>query len=159
MTMITFRRLTPPDEMALMVLFRTILDDPTSGGFRPHPFDAPTAARLARHAGRDAYLVAEAGGTLVAYGMLRGWDDGYSIPSLGIYLSPQVRGTGAVEPLMHDLHRFAAQAGATQVRLTVDAWNERAIRLYRRLGYRLRPHAQPARLEGIVDLPEPTPEE
>lgn len=157
MTVPTFRPLAPTDESALLALFREILDDPTSGGFRPHPFDAATAARLVRHAGRDAYLVAEADGTFVAYGMLRGWDEGYSVPSLGIYLSPRLRGTGAIAPLMHDLHRIAAQAGATRVRLTVDAWNERAIRLYRRLGYRLGPHAQPNRLEGVFELPNQVP--
>ena len=153
MTVPAFRPLIPADETALVLLFRTICEDPTSSGFRPHSFDAETAARLVRHGGRDAYVVAAAAdGTLVAYGMLRGWDEGFAVPSLGIYLVPRMRGTGVVERLMRDLHGVAARSGATQVRLTVDAWNERAIRLYRRLGYRLRPHAQPGRLEGIVDL-------
>lgn len=158
-TVPSFRPLIPADETALLALFREILDDPASGGFRPHPYDAETASRLVRHAGLDAYLVAQAEGTFVAYGMLRGWDEGYSVPSLGIYLSPGLRGTGAADPLMHDLHRIAARAGATQVRLTVDASNERAIRLYRRLGYRLRPHAQPDRLVGVVELPNQVPEQ
>lgn len=116
--------------------------------FHPHPMDAAAAARIAEHAGRDLYYVMARGTEVLGYGMLRGWDEGYEVPSLGIGMAPAARGLGLARLLMSFLHAAARLRGAPRVRLTVYPDNEPAVALYRSLGYRLRAEAD-GRLVGF----------
>ncbi len=93
------------------------------------------ARRIAAYKGGDVYLVAEAGGELVAYGMLRGWDEGYEIPSLGIAVHRDRQGRGYGRAMMTALHDAARERGAMKIRLRVHPENGRARSLYERLGY------------------------
>lgn len=52
--------------------------------FHPHPLDTLTADRIANHVGADYYCVGFTAAGLVSYGMLRGWDEGYDVPSAGL---------------------------------------------------------------------------
>ena len=72
---------------------------------------------------------------MIGYGMLRGWDEGYEIPSLGIAIDPAQQGRGYGQRLMEFLHATARQHGAKRVRLRVHPDNHRAVELYRSLGY------------------------
>jgi len=103
--------------------------------FRPHPFTWTTAHDLANAGGRDVYAVLLEDGRPVAYGMLRGWDEGYRVPSLGIAVRTSAAGRGLGGVMMGHLHAEAARRGATVVRLRVHPANVRARRLYERLGY------------------------
>jgi RimJ/RimL family protein N-acetyltransferase len=67
--------------------------------------------------------------------MLRGWDEGYQVPSLGIALHAQARGTGLARAFMLYLHQVARWQGAKRVRLRVFPDNIPARRLYESLGY------------------------
>jgi ribosomal protein S18 acetylase RimI-like enzyme len=109
------------------------------------------AVSLCSYAGKDLYYVACAGTTVLAYGMLRGWDEGYEIPSLGIAVHPQARGTGVARAFMAFLHLAAKLRGATKVRLTVYAENIRAVEIYRRLGYILE-HKNEREYVGTIAL-------
>lgn len=77
-----------------------------------------------------------ADGEVLGYGLLRGWDQGYDVPSLGIAIRPDRRGQGLGILLMHFLHAAARQRGALRVRLRVHPGNARARDLYEKLGYR-----------------------
>jgi ribosomal protein S18 acetylase RimI-like enzyme len=88
---------------------------------------------------------------VIGYGMLRGWDEGYVIPSLGIALDSSVRGRGYGTALMNFLHDIAKQRGAAKVRLKVDSKNLPAIELYRGLGYIFEPEGDQD-LVGFLDL-------
>jgi ribosomal protein S18 acetylase RimI-like enzyme len=149
---VSFRRLCAADEERLTAYFAKIRADSTSTGFRPHPFDADTARVVAAGTGRDMYVVGLTDGDFVAYGMLRGWDANYEVPSLGIYVSPVARGSSVAEAFMGYLHGLAAGMGSSTVRLTVDEWNGPALRLYRRLGYSFTTYAEPGRLVGTVNV-------
>lgn len=107
--------------------------------FHPHPLSREHARELGRHTGRDLYVLMVDGPKVLGYGMLRGWDEGFDIPSLGIAISPAHEGRGLGRRLMAFLHEAAAERGATTIRLTVDEANLAAIRLYRSLGYTLVP--------------------
>jgi ribosomal protein S18 acetylase RimI-like enzyme len=93
------------------------------------------AKKLCGYSGRNLYYVACVGTAVLAYGLLRGWDEGYEIPSLGIAIHPEARGQGLARPFMAFLHAAAKARGATKVRLTVYTENRRAVELYRRMGY------------------------
>jgi ribosomal-protein-alanine N-acetyltransferase len=114
-------------------LFSALEGDPH---FRPHGFDAATAEAVLRYQGRDRYLVASrADSLLVGYGMLRGWDQGFEIPSLGLATRPGHRGQGVGNFLLNALHAVARGSGAGLVRLRVHHDNHVARALYARHGY------------------------
>jgi ribosomal-protein-alanine N-acetyltransferase len=102
--------------------------------FHPHPLTRSEAGRIASFSGRDKYFVAICEQIVVGYGMLRGWDEGFTVPSLGIAIHADFRGTGLGRKLMHFLHQEAFDAGATEIRLTVERENT-AISFYQRFGY------------------------
>jgi RimJ/RimL family protein N-acetyltransferase len=59
------------------------------------------------------------------------------VVEVGIGLRPDLTGRGAGEPFLREQLEYAAQRWQPlRFRLFVAAWNERAIRLYRRLGFR-----------------------
>jgi len=130
-----FRWLRPDLTDALCEFFRTLAGDPSHAFFHPHPMTDAEAGRICAYAGRDLYYVACTSRRVLAYGLLRGWDEGYAIPSLGIAIAPEARGSGLARPFMTFLHAAAKRRGATQIRLTVYSDNVRAVELYRRLGY------------------------
>jgi len=134
-----FRRLRPEMTAALADFFRAFAAGPEHAFFHPHPMTDDEARRICAYAGRDLYYAACAGGRVVAYGMLRGWDEGFAVPSLGIAIAPASRGQGMARPFMAFLHAAAKQRGAAEIRLTVYGDNARAVELYRRLGYVFEP--------------------
>jgi ribosomal protein S18 acetylase RimI-like enzyme len=134
-----FRQLRGDLAGALRAFFRSFAEGPDHAFFHPHPMTDDEADRICAHGGRDLYYAACAAGRVLAYGLLRGWDEGYAIPSVGLAIAPEARGRGLARAFMAFLHAAAKQRGATQVRLTVDRDNLRAVELYRRLGYQLEP--------------------
>ena len=128
-------RLTPAHEAALGTLFAALVAAGSEEFFHPHSFDAATARAIAGYAGADLYFGAVNDGVILAYGMLRGWDEGYEVPSLGIAVHPAHRGCSVGRTMMHFLHSAAVVRGATRIRLTVHPANHGAIQLYRSLGY------------------------
>ncbi len=121
----------PGDEAALAELFAHI--DTTF--FRPHDFTPAMAQEIANRRGRDLFALLFDGELPVAYGLLRGWDEGYATPSLGIAVRTGLFGRGIGRRMMRELHRAAAERGSSAVRLRVHEDNVRARRLYERLGY------------------------
>lgn len=122
--------------------------------FHPHDFSAVGAREVVALAaeGIDEYWVGLEAGSVVVYGMLRGWREGYEIPSLGLAVDPGWRGKGFGKGMMDHLHSVARSRGATRVRLTVHRLNAGAIALYTSLGYRFQDHSDTA-LVGFLDLP------
>lgn len=103
--------------------------------FHPHGFDDKELDRLVNYAGADLYYVMVHGSSVIGYGLLRGWDAGYAIPSLGIAIHPSCRRRGLGIAMMHFLHAAAAWRGATRIRLRVNQENFAAKALYEGLGY------------------------
>jgi ribosomal protein S18 acetylase RimI-like enzyme len=142
-----FRVVGPQDEAALAEAFSEI--DETF--FRPHPFSRDEARRIANEAGRDVYAILVEDGRAVAYGMLRGWDEGYAFPSLGIAVRTSAQGRGLGRLMMEHLHAEAGSRGATVVRLRVHPDNARARLLYESMGY-VYAHEERGELVMLVNL-------
>jgi ribosomal protein S18 acetylase RimI-like enzyme len=122
-------------EKSLLVFFQELVAAGISKHFHLHPFDADSAAERANYSGLDVYYVVALADRVVGYAMLRGWDAGYVVPSLGVALHPSVHGIGLGRTLMHVLHGEARRRGAPRIRLKVYPDNLSAVRLYRSLGY------------------------
>lgn len=135
----SIEQLRPDHETAFAELLLRLKANGDEAVFHPYPLSADAARDLVRHEGRDLYYVVVDHGRVLGCGMLRGWDEGYDVPSLGIAIDPEARGHGLGLALMHFLHFVARQRGSRVVRLTVAAANRRAIALYERLGYRFTP--------------------
>lgn len=134
--------------------FLTALDANGDGEFfHPHGFSAHAADEVIELAaeGIDEYWVGVDENRVVSYGMLRGWREGYAVPSVGIAIGPVDRGCGHSRTMMLHLHDVARSRGASWVRLKVDRRNRSAIRLYESLGYTLTPHNE-HELLGLNDL-------
>lgn len=146
-----FVRLGVVHEGALAEFFAELVRRGDDRWFHPHPFTADQASSLAAYAGQDLYCAAVDGGQVAAYGMLRGWDEGYAVPSLGIAVAAAHRGQGLGRPFMHYLHAVARLRGAARVRLKVYPHNVPARRLYESLGYCFQ-EAGDGQLLGILEL-------
>jgi glycosyltransferase involved in cell wall biosynthesis len=149
---ITCRILRPDDDAGLAKLFDAFRAAGIDKFFHPHPLTAEEAAARANHKGKDVYAIVCDGARAVGYGMLRGWDEGYDIPSFGIAVDPAAQGQGYGRKLMEFLHEVARQRGAKKVRLKVYPDNERAVNLYRELGHQFEPTLENGQLVGYLDL-------
>ena len=133
-------RLTPSLEESLVGFFDEIGQREDRRQFHPHGFAAEDAKRICRYNGQDLYVVAEEASRILGYGMLRGWDEGYEVPSLGIYVRAEARRLGLGRLLMLYLHAAARLRGASKIRLKVYRDNAAARRLYEELGYEFTEH-------------------
>ena len=118
--------------------------------FHPFPLTLESARRIAGAKGRDRFYVAELGGRIVGLSMLRGWDEGFEIPSFGILIDRNRHGAGLGSRLTDFTLDQARRLGSTQIRLSVYASNRRACEMYRRRGFReLERH--PVSIDGGAD--------
>jgi [ribosomal protein S18]-alanine N-acetyltransferase len=149
---LTFRELVASDEDAL-ARFLVRNDVPAvTVTFTPFPMTAATAATLLSERREDRYYGAFATvGELVALSMLRGWDEGFVVPSFGIAVDASWHGRGVGTRMTAWTVEQARTLGAPSVRLTVYADNPGARRIYERLGFTERERRAPAgRRESVV---------
>jgi [ribosomal protein S18]-alanine N-acetyltransferase len=129
------RELAATDESALAAFFAANNLPEVVSNFHPFPLDAATAHRICTAPRKDRYFAHFAGGNIVGLAMLRGWDEGYEIPSFGILVHRAHQGAGIGKSLTEHALTVAREAGTARVRLTVHRDNERAVRLYERVGF------------------------
>jgi len=103
--------------------------------FLPHPLTNEMARKIGIYEGDDLYFLQIMDNEIAGYAMLRGWDEGYAIPSLGIAIHPAFRNQGLGREFMRFLHNQVRIKGENKVRLKVYANNAGAKRLYESLGY------------------------
>jgi GNAT superfamily N-acetyltransferase len=137
---------------ALSALFKRIASDPEAKFFHPHPFTLAEAKKRAAYDGSDFYALMLMGDEGIAYGFLRGWEEQYDVPSLGIFVIDAYRGRGAGKTLMGHLHLQARFRGAASVRLRVYPDNIQARTFYEKLGYRFSSEMAGGQLVGVFDL-------
>jgi ribosomal protein S18 acetylase RimI-like enzyme len=121
--------------------------------FHPHPLTDEEAESRCRYQGQDFYGVMHIPGRIMAYGMLRGWDEGFAVPSLGIAVHPAQRRNRLGRTMLEWLHCAARFRRADQVRLTVCRDNRAAIALYESAGYAFS-ELDDNRLLGTIQLTE-----
>jgi len=151
---VLLEKLAPRHEVGLSDLFCALRANGDVNFFYPHPLTSEEARKLCRCSGLDQYFVATVNGRILGYGMLRGWDEGYAIPSLGLATHPDARSQGLSEFLMRGLIQEARNRGAPQLRLTADASRLRLINFFVRHGFVFSPF-KPGRLLGMLDLQRP----
>lgn len=142
-----------PRNLAALARFLSIIDAAGDASFfRPHGSSAAELDALCADYVRDLYYATMLGDDILAYGLLRGWDEGYKVPSLGIAVAPGYRGVGLGGAMMAFLHSAAQMRGAEFVRLRVHRDNALAIALYRTRGYRFDNAYEGELMVGIKEL-------
>lgn len=146
------RTVGPGLEDSLWAFFGHLCDIGEDKRFHPHPFTRDLAIERCSYRGRDVYCAAMAGGKVLGYGMLRGWDAGYDVPSLGIAIHSDARGIGLGRAMMLLLHAEARRRGSSRIRLKVYPDNRVAVELYRSLGYVFASDLEQGQLLGVKTL-------
>ena len=131
-------RLTPKWTKSLILFFQALEESGDIYNFNPHPATENIINELATHSGLDLYYLLIERDKILGYGLLRGWDEGFEVPSLGIAIHPSTGGRGLGESLMLFLHSEARKRGSKKIRLRVRVKNRVAIKLYRKMGYILK---------------------
>jgi len=145
-------RISPKYQAHLADFFRSLASDPETTFFHPHEFTDEGARQIATYKGQDLYYAILYNNQMLGYGMLRGWDEGYIIPSLGIAIHSSVRNMGLGRLLMSFLHAAAQLRGAKNIRLKVSPENSTAIRLYTQLGYQFLTEKENDQLVAYLSL-------
>lgn len=133
-TRLTVQRLNAVDVAALQ-RFNVALSERTRSVFLPHAYDEATLARQIQRdaAGHDRAYVLRAEEGVVGYFFL--WEFDQPVPVLGVGLIDAWQGRGLGGPMLQLLIADAGAAGRDAVELTTVPGNERAFRLYRKLGF------------------------
>jgi len=100
--------------------------------FKPHDYTKETLINNVES--DDKFYIMSFNNTIIAYGMLRGYQEGYKIPSLGILIGEDYRGKGYSKTMMRFLENEASKT-SDEIRLTVFKKNITAISLYKKMGY------------------------
>ena len=85
--------------------------------------------------------------------MLRGWDEGYSVPSFGVAVDRAYRGRGIARGLLLYAIEYARKRGASTMMLKVHLDNSIALRLYESEGFIFQEICEdPAQVKGLLEL-------
>lgn len=103
--------------------------------FRPFPLTSDTAYQIACTTHLDRYYIVLLGNRIVGLCMLRGWDEGFEIPSFGILVDRRFHGRGLGRQIAEFAIKVAQRSGCNRMRLSVYATNAPALHLYASLGF------------------------
>lgn len=134
----TLQRIGSSHCAALAELFRRNNIPSVLRFFHPFPLDEQEAERIACHTGKDRYYLLVKDDEARGFSMLRGWDEGFSVPSLGMMVDVDGQGKGLGRELLLATLAEARALGCPQVRLSVYADNGKALKLYQSVGFELR---------------------
>jgi ribosomal-protein-alanine N-acetyltransferase len=85
--------------------------------------------------------------------MLRGWDEGYSIPSFGVAVGVPYRGAGIARSLLRYAIASARERGAVTLMLKVHLDNPNARHLYESEGFVFQEMPEdPRQAKGLLAL-------
>jgi glycosyltransferase involved in cell wall biosynthesis/RimJ/RimL family protein N-acetyltransferase len=103
--------------------------------FHPFPMTSETADEIANRPGDDRYYGAFVNGGLVGLSMLRGWNEGFDVPSFGIVVDLAWHGRGIGSALTDFTLDRAPWLETERVRLSVYTSNQTAYRMYAARGF------------------------
>lgn len=151
MPIVEIFKLKPHHLKRLTDFFKSINTPEYIRDFSPHPFDEESARCICNYKGRDMYYAIVLDDEIAGYGMLRGWDEGYEIPAIGLCISKKYHRSGLGKLLLGFLETAAGLNGCSKVMLKVKKDNEAARNLYDRNGYVFKEYNQDF-LIGYKDL-------
>src|ERR1700733_13895683 len=111
-----FERVQAEHADLLTELFERNSRPEVTSSFDPFPLDREEARRIALQSHQDEYYVAMRTDRVVGFSMLRGFDEGYTIPSFGIFVDHDAHGQGIGRALTAWTIEAARARGCPSVR-------------------------------------------
>jgi [ribosomal protein S18]-alanine N-acetyltransferase len=145
---LVLRELGPDDAESLGALFEANDLPAVVDHFDPFPLTRATASELTDPRRRDHFYGAFLEDRLVGFSMLRGWDEGYEVPSFGILVDRGHHGRGIGSRLTDFTIEQARDLGSPRVRLSVYGTNVHAYSMYALKGFAEQSRAPVARRLG-----------
>ncbi len=131
MPLIEIEKLRPEHLECLTDFFKEIDAPEYRKDFLPHPFSAEHAKLICNYKGRDLYFsILMDRKEMIGYGMLRGWDEGYEVPSIGLCILKKYQGIGLGKLLLNFLETVSRLQGCDKTMLKVKKDNQAAKSLY-----------------------------
>jgi len=134
-------KLKPEYEEFLVHFFKKINSPEYTVNFAPHPLNTEYAKLICNYKGYDLYysILIDAK-EIIGYGMLRGWDEGYEIPSIGLCILKKYQGISLGKVMLNFLETLSMLKGCSKVMVKVIKNNTKARELYQSQGYVLKDH-------------------
>jgi len=133
---LAIRPVAAADESELAAFFSDNNCPEITDYFTPFALNAETAEKITTTTHLDRYYLGMLGETIIGFMMLRGWDEGYEIPSFGVFVDHRHQGKSFGRKLTDFAISEAMRLRCPAIRLSVYASNDRAVRLYASLGFR-----------------------
>lgn len=103
--------------------------------FHPFLFN-DEAIEMMSKAKKDMYLFYTNKEKITGMFMLRGWDEGYEIPSFGMIVHPKYRGKGIGTDMLEEAIKICKKKKCKKIRLSVDKGNVIARKMYIKAGFK-----------------------
>ncbi|RIK75633.1 hypothetical protein DCC62_12975 [candidate division KSB1 bacterium] len=132
----TIRQVQSTDYESLARFFEENNKSEIKRHFHPFPLTSETAYQIACTSHSDRYYIAIRNGGIVGLCMLRGRDEGFEIPSFGIFVDHRYHGFGLGGQMTEFALDEARKLDCSTIRLSVYESNTNALNLYRTLGFR-----------------------
>lgn len=125
------------DDLDILVRFfeKNNLPEVTSK-FNPFPLNRETAEKICQENHKDKFFMALMGDDVIGFSMLRGWDEGYEVPSFGMFVDYEKHGNGFGKTILKLTCEYAKKIGCSKVRLSVYQSNQSAYHVYKKFGFR-----------------------
>jgi GNAT superfamily N-acetyltransferase len=146
------RELAPDDEASLARFFEENNVPEVTDLFKAFAFDAATAKKLCREPRRDRYFAMFDGERMLCLGIMRGWDEGYEIPTLGIVAHHEMHGKGHGFRLLLWGIELGKQLGCKKMRATTFKTHTVVIKMLEKTGFRITGELPGDRLEFFGDF-------
>lgn len=104
--------------------------------FNPFPLTYETAKRIAEERHKDRYYVAVENGVVLGMSMLRGWDEGFEIPSFGLLVDERHRRKGLGRLLTEFTISEARKLGVSRIRGSLYSRNVVSRKFCHSIGFR-----------------------
>ncbi|MDO9069263.1 MAG: GNAT family N-acetyltransferase [Deltaproteobacteria bacterium] len=132
---IFIRKLGPENAEELSLLLQSA-DPGYSRYFIPFKFDRQTIAGILASARQDRYFAVFISEELAGFYMLRGFDQGYEVPSYGVWIVPAYSGMGLASFTLQHAFCFCRANSIKRLMLKVHPDNTMAKKIYERNGFK-----------------------
>lgn len=131
-----FRQLFSNDENQLAALFEENNRAEITEFFHPFPMTRETAKELLNPLKKDLFFACILDDKFIGFSMLRGFDEGFSVPCFGIFIDLFHQNKGYGRKLTEWTVNWADAQKIEDIRLAVYAANKVALNLYQTLGFK-----------------------
>lgn len=133
--MVQIKTISTTDYERLTTFFTENDVDEVTRWFFPFPLNQASAYKITHSAFSDKYYWGLVGSKPVGFSMLRGWDEGYEIPSFGMFIDHRSMGMGYGGQLLDLTIEQAEAERCPGIRLSVFEKNVIAYNLYISRGF------------------------